>query len=60
MSDTVEILADEFKLGYPLTYDVVYNRGKMAGISECLEIIKNNYRMDAIEKIEKLKGNNND
>lgn len=28
MSDTVEILADEFKLGYPLTYDAIYNRGR--------------------------------
>lgn len=37
MSDTVEILADEFKLGYPLTYDIIYNRGRAEGRADALD-----------------------
>ena len=34
MSETIGIMADEFKMGYPLTYDEIYRRGRADAIDE--------------------------
>lgn len=36
MSDTVDIMAEEFKIAYPLTYDAIYNKGRADAIDECV------------------------
>lgn len=28
MGDTIEKMAEEFKIAYPLTYDAIYNKGR--------------------------------
>ena len=37
MINTVEIMAEEFKMAQPLTYDAIYNKGKADGKSEVIE-----------------------
>lgn len=43
MRDATEILADEFKTAYPITYDAIYKRGSEQGyadgIDACAKII---------------------
>lgn len=34
MNNTVDIMAEEFKIAYPLTYDAIYNKGRVEGIRE--------------------------
>lgn len=34
MSDTVDIMAEEFKIAYPLTYDAIYNKGRADATKE--------------------------
>lgn len=39
MEVTTEIMADEFKIAYPLTYDAIYNRGRLDALGEQKELI---------------------
>lgn len=38
MSDTIEKMAEEFKIAYPLTYDAIYNKGKADKDKELSEL----------------------
>lgn len=37
--DTAEIMADEFRIAYPLTYDAIYNRGRSDALEEQKELM---------------------
>lgn len=59
MRDTVDIMAEEFKIAYPLTYDAIYNKGKADAIDDCIKALKSYGKCDLADKItllEQLKG----
>lgn len=43
MSDTVDIMAEEFKIAYPLTYDAIYNKGRADAIEEFAHSLKETF-----------------
>lgn len=45
MNDTIEIMAEEFKIAYPLTYDAVYEKGRSDAIDEFNELLKNKFNI---------------
>lgn len=41
MNNTTEILADEFKIAYPLTYEAIFNRGIADAIENAIHHLDN-------------------